>query len=258
VASEQYPEEFLEHIKAVTHKRAKTVVEHILKHGHITTEELREKYGYDHPPRAARDVREEGIPLETFYVKSAEGRKIAAYRFADPSQVRSGRLGGRRVFSKKFKQSLLDELGSRCNICLQPYESRYLQVDHRIPYEVAGDTPITNEQRPSEEYMLLCGSCNRAKSWSCEHCLNWLELKSPLICDTCYWVHPQDYKHIAMQPVRRLDVIWREDEVEDYEELSQRVQILNASMPDYVKAVIKEHLESIEGESSANDDSPNG
>ena len=32
-------------------KRAKTVIDHILKHGHITTEELKNLYGYDHPPR---------------------------------------------------------------------------------------------------------------------------------------------------------------------------------------------------------------
>lgn len=45
----------------VTAKRPRTVIDHILKHGYVTTEELKEQYGYDHPPRAARDVREQGI-----------------------------------------------------------------------------------------------------------------------------------------------------------------------------------------------------
>jgi transcription initiation factor IIE alpha subunit len=35
-------------------KRARRIVEHILKHGQVTTDELRELYGYQHPPRAAR------------------------------------------------------------------------------------------------------------------------------------------------------------------------------------------------------------
>ena len=86
MAKPKYPKEFLELCASVTGKRPKTVIDHILKHGHITTEELKNKYGYDHPPRAARDVRELGIQLETFRVEAANGRKIAAYRFADPTK----------------------------------------------------------------------------------------------------------------------------------------------------------------------------
>ena len=57
-----YPEWFLDLCRSVTAKRPKTVIDHILEHGHITTEELKDEYGYDHPPRAARDVRELGFP----------------------------------------------------------------------------------------------------------------------------------------------------------------------------------------------------
>lgn len=78
---------FLDRLKAVTAKRAKTVIDHILKHGRITTEELKMLYGYDHPPRAARDVREQGIPLETFRISDSQGKNIAAYRFADPATI---------------------------------------------------------------------------------------------------------------------------------------------------------------------------
>lgn len=45
-------------------------------------------------------------------------------------------------------------------------DERDLQIDHRVPYEVAGES---NELK-TEDFMLLCGSANRAKSWSCEHC----------------------------------------------------------------------------------------
>lgn len=54
------PEWFLDHLRAATGRRSRIVIEHILKHGFITTEELSERYGYGHPPRAARDVREQG------------------------------------------------------------------------------------------------------------------------------------------------------------------------------------------------------
>ena len=43
----ELPKEFLRLLEAVTAKRAKTVIDHILKHGFITTEELSAVYGYD-------------------------------------------------------------------------------------------------------------------------------------------------------------------------------------------------------------------
>src|SRR5438094_6870855 len=113
---------YIETIKA---KRAKTVLDHVLKQGYITTDELKSLYGYEHPPRAARDVREQGIPLETFRVKDSHGRSIGAYRFADPSAVRKGVLAGRKVFSKEFKQRLAEKNGNRCGMCLTEMEARY-------------------------------------------------------------------------------------------------------------------------------------
>lgn len=217
-----YPQEFLERLRAVTNLRPKRAIEHILEHGFITTEELRTIYGYDHPPRAARDVREEGIPLDTFRVRNAQGRSIGAYRFSDPSGVHRERVGRRRTFPVAFKNALLEASDNRCQVCFQRYEGRYLQIDHCIPYEVAGEPP----GRVLEEYMLLCGSCNRAKSWSCEHCPNWTDEKNPNLCNSCYWGSPESYQHIALRVVRRLDIVWTEDEVERFEVLRRRAENL--------------------------------
>ncbi|OFX24778.1 MAG: hypothetical protein A2033_03875 [Bacteroidetes bacterium GWA2_31_9] len=127
-----YPKEFLEYIQSITNKRAKIVIDHILAHGFITTEDLEKTYGYNHPPRAARDVREAGIPLETFKIKSQEGKSIAAYKFGDLASLQTTRVGGRTLFSKDFKYSLLIACGSRCQVCNGLFEERYLQVDHRV------------------------------------------------------------------------------------------------------------------------------
>lgn len=83
------PKDFIALCHSVTAKRPKTVIDHILEHGFITTEELKETYGYNHPPRAVRDVREHGIPVETFRVTGSDGRKIAAYRFGDVTSAPS-------------------------------------------------------------------------------------------------------------------------------------------------------------------------
>ena len=237
MTKEEFSEEVLKRLNAITNKRPRTVIEHILKHGFITTEELTNLYGYEHPPRAARDVREAGIPLETYRVKNSEGRSIGAYRFADLSKIRNDRFGGRKIFSKKFKEKLIDHFGAKCSICLTEYEDRYLQVDHRIPYEISGDFDVNDRQL--DEYMLLCGSCNRAKSWSCEHCLNWIEDKSSIFCKSCYWAYPDSYNHIALRILRRIDIVFTDNEVAIYEKLKKRSLEANTTIPNYVKAIIE-------------------
>ena len=118
------PKEFVRKCRAVTAKRPRTVIDHILKHGHITTEELKSLYGYNHPPRAARDVREQGIPLTTFRVTGTDGRKIGAYRFGDPQKARFSKLTGRTAFGKRLKEQLIERSGSRCAIYLEDFDER--------------------------------------------------------------------------------------------------------------------------------------
>lgn len=239
MTEQKLSKELLERISAVTSLRPRRVIEHILKHGFVTTEELRTQYAYDHPPRAARDVRECGIPLETFRVKrEADGRSIGAYRFGDFSAIRKGLIGGRQVFSKAFKAALVEVSEMRCNICLQEYQERYLQIDHRVPYEVAGDVQYNEHDLTS--YMLVCGSCNRAKSWSCEHCRNWAETKSPKTCQSCYWASPESYKHIALVEARRLDLMWTGSETEVFDNLQHRARTAKERMPEYVKRILRQ------------------
>ena len=92
------------------------------------------------------------------------------------------------------------------------------------------------------DYMLLCGSANRAKSWSCEHCVNWLELRKSEICRNCYRAYPENYTHVAMGQIRRADILWVESEVEIYEKLKQRTLQLQKNIPGYVKEIVEQHL----------------
>ena len=234
-----HPEWFLDFCRSVTAKRPKTVINHILKHGHITTEELKDKYGYDHPPRAARDVRELGIPLETFRVEASNGRKIGAYRFGTLSEVRFKRIDGRTALSKELKMKLIENHGCKCFIYLETMDERSLQIDHRIPYEVAGDHG--NAMHP-DDFMLLCGSANRAKSWSCEHCDNWRKTRDSMICRSCYWAYPEDYTHVAMRQIRRLDLIWEGGHISQYDRIRENAATYGIPLPDFVKKIIHRQI----------------
>lgn len=233
----ELPDEFLEHLKGIKAKRAKTVIDHILKHGFITSEDLKDIYGYNHPPRAVRDVREKGVPIESYRVDGSDGKKIAAYKFGNPNDTRFNKYAGRTVLSKELKQKLIEKHGARCFIYTDPLDDKYLQIDHRIPFEVAGDGDGSSEINP-DDFMLLCGSANRAKSWSCENCENWNNAKDISVCSTCYWAYPENYTHIALKQLRRTDILWQEDEITQYEELRQ----LSIEGQKSIQEIIKEIL----------------
>ena len=82
---------------------------------------------------------------------------------------RGALLSGRMALSSRIKNALLEKSGSRCNIYLESFPAEELQVDHRVPFEIMGE----GSSQDPDEYMLLCPSANRAKSWSCEHRANW-------------------------------------------------------------------------------------
>lgn len=216
------------------------VIDHIMKHGSITTEDLEKTYGYSHAPRAARDVRETGVPLVTSTKRSADGKSIAVYKFGDLAKLQTNRLGGRIVFPKEFKTKLYQLGEGKCYVCNGPFEERYLQVDHRVPYEVAGDN---NQDRQIKDFMLVCGSCNRAKSWSCEHCKNWRQDKDAKVCLACYWGNPKDYTHIALNKIRRIDIQWTGEEVDFYDQLKEIAKKNKVELPDLIKKVISENIQ---------------
>ncbi|WP_354377503.1 hypothetical protein [Thalassospira sp. MBR-102] len=232
---EEMPQDFYELCISITAKRAKTVIDHIMKNGYITTEELKDQYGYDHPPRAARDVRENGIPLVTDKVlSSSTGRTIGAYKFDYRKRVK-GRIGGRKAFSVKFKRALIDRYGSKSALTNEQIDARYLQIDHRIPYEVAGN----DAGEDVEHYMLLDASGQRAKSWSCENCSNFRTSKDKKVCESCFWAYPEAYTHIATRPERRLDVVWSGSECVVYERFLKMAASHRCTPQELVKNAIR-------------------
>lgn len=227
-----YPKEFLDLLESVTAKRPRTVIQHILEHGFITSEELKDTYGYNHPPRAVRDVREYGIPLVTYRVTGTDGRSIAAYKFGNPTDIKNNlsKSAGRTVLSKALKQALIEKYGSKCFVYLETMDESVLQVDHRIPYEIGGE----HDETDIDYYMLLSPSANRAKSWTCEHCENW-DRKDSSFCLHCFWAHPENYDHVAGKYERVISLVFTGDEIEDY------YKLIELSGEEKAQEVIRQH-----------------
>ena len=232
------PKDFTDIIKSVTNKRARFVIDTILKKGFCSTEDLKNA-GYEHAPRAARDVRELGIPLNTIRIKDSEGKSIAAYKFGDWEEAKQknqlAKVGGRTQLTSKLKLALIERYGARCNLYGEEYPERLLQPDHRIPYEIGGDP---DDMKNTDYFMLLCPSANRDKSWACEHCDNWI-IKDVNQCTTCYYAFPENYSHIAGEQERKIDLIFKGDKIQIYDDLTEMAREKNIETQDFIKRILE-------------------
>lgn len=236
------PPEILKLIDEMKGKRASIAVNHIKEHGYVTNEQLRQIYNYKHGPRAVGDAKDRGIPIKTVKLK-LEGydKKVHCYVFDDISKIRNDKLSGRKPLDKKMKDELAAKHGEKCLVCNEDYELRYLQTDHRVPYDIAGENSSYSYEL--DKYMLLCASCNRAKSWSCETCYNFLHNKDEEICKTCYWASPLDYSHIAMKEERRVQLTFADDNIKIYEAIDALSKEQKKDIPSIIINILKDFLE---------------
>lgn len=219
-----------------TSGRSRVLVEHILDHGYITTVMLA-SLGYDHPPRAAADVRDRGIPLQTV-VETVDGKRIGHYRFPDNLELDRD-ASGRIAVPIKFQREVLKHYGVIDIFTGVAWDSGQLQIDHRVPFRISGDP-----KKPFDiaDFMPVSPAMNRVKSWVCEACPNWNE-KSLATCNSCYWAGPdRSYEHVATIPERRLDLVWQAHEVQEFERLLEHSSDRGITVAFLAKQLIAEKL----------------
>lgn len=225
--SEQYVE-WLSGLKVS--KRAVAARDYLIENVTVTTEKLAEM-GYDHPPRIIADLKEAGVSLDKTTVKSSTGKNIAQYFLVE--KMTEGRAK-RISIPKKFREDLNTAYDHRCAICTGRFEGRELQADHRVPFLVGGDKASLDQN----DYMPLCASDNRSKSWSCEHCENF-EIKDIDTCVSCFWAHPEDYSHVAMRSERRINLTFQGYEVVAVNKLKSEAAAAGLSVEDLAKRRIR-------------------
>jgi 5-methylcytosine-specific restriction endonuclease McrA len=234
MATDHIPPQWRERIAKVTNKRARRLLELIVELGEVTTEQLTEQYGYNHPPRAKKDATDLGFPVVSRGVRSADGsRRISAYRLDLDAELVEGRAG-RKVIPKALRDELLRRANGRCANCGGAFADRALQVDHRVPFEIAGERDTLS----IDEFQMLCGSCNRSKSWTCEtECPNWVE-RDPRICSTCVWASPEDYQHVATRQRRQVTLTWDGDDVATFDVLKVAADQQQIEVADYLRGLL--------------------
>ncbi|HOS91701.1 MAG TPA: HNH endonuclease signature motif containing protein [Armatimonadota bacterium] len=238
-----YPQEFFARLRDLR-GRARIVGWMILEEGSASTQALQDN-GYSHPPRAKQDLQEQGIAvLCTIGYNDRNGRRMAVYSFPSPEAVLKGPRSGRVALPKAFTDHVKAAAHGRCALCAGIFDPTGLQADHRVPYAIVGDDP--NSDLRLSEFMAVCRSCNRAKSWTCEHCPNWTD-PDPELCATCYWASPTDYTHISTLVIRRLDLTWQGPEIDDFQLLQLLAQQASSPLPEYVKHLLANHIRKGQG-----------
>lgn len=231
----EYTDEFLAWARSVNvSRRGAAALEALLQRGSVTTGDL-SAMGYDHPPRAVRDLKDAGFVIKAENV-SVDGRRMARYTLVDTMSVEGRAI--RRPIPLSFRRELFEANDFRCAACGGKFEVRMLQADHRIPFEIGGDP----EGLELADYMPLCGSDNRAKSMSCETCANWTK-RDVNICATCYWHDPDHYNHLAGDPERRVVLNFQGPEVRIYEILSQMAGNSGSTLEKALKKALADFLE---------------
>lgn len=230
-------DDFMEKLNSVTNKRARFLIDKILEKGFCSTQDLKDG-GYEHAPRAARDVRELGIPLDTFKMKDRNGKSIAAYRFGSWEEAKKSnqlaKTSGRTQLTEQLKKALINKYGCKCNLYGEEYPARFLQPDHRIPYEIGGDP---DDMMDLDYFMLLSPSANRDKSWACEHCENW-EIQDIEMCKVCYYAFPEQYEHVAGKSEKKIELVFNDDDMTIYNKIIEMANEQKISKQDLIKRIL--------------------
>ncbi|MFJ8167245.1 HNH endonuclease signature motif containing protein [Streptomyces sp. NPDC094473] len=223
----RYSEEFVAWITSLPmSSRAAKARDHLLEFGSLTTEQLTDM-GYVHPPRAIGDLQDAGATISRESVKSSAGKNIRRYTLVE--EMTAGKAG-RVSIPKKFRENLNKAFANKCGICNGTFENRELQADHRVPFIVGGD----KLELRLEDYMPLCASDNRSKSWSCEHCPN-LTAKDTAVCESCFWAFPLRHTHVATRQERRIDLVFQDRETEVYDSLKEQAASEKTSIEELLK-----------------------
>lgn len=238
-SGEEISKDFYDKLMSVTGKRARFVIDKIIQDGSCSTEDLKDA-GYEHAPRAKRDVVEAGIPIMNDRGVDRSGRRMAVYKFGNWEEYKNqnslAKTKGRNNLTDKLKQKLIAKSGSVCALYGEEYPEALLQTDHRVPFEIGGDP---DDMMDISKFMLLSPSANRAKSWACEHCLNWVK-KDIAMCEACYYATPEDYEHIAGEEERRLDVVFRKSEIDIYDMICDKAKQENITVQEAFKRIVAE------------------
>ena len=176
--------------------------------------------------------------MDTFKIKDSSGKTIAAYKFGDWEAAKKSnqllKVSGRTQITEKLKNALIDRYGAKCHLYGEEYPARLLQPDHRVPYEIGGD-PI--DMLNTDYFMLLSPSANRDKSWACEHCSNWAE-KNIDMCKICYYAYPEEYQHIAGVREKKLELVFRNEDFNLFNDIVKKSNLHNTSYQSEVKRMI--------------------
>ncbi len=218
--------------------RAQKMLRWLLEHGSISTYDI-EKLEYGHPPRVAQDLKDAGIIIKRIWGQHPEtGNRMGIYVLGAEAPITKNTFSGRKALSRNLENQIYEHYGIRCNMDAFEHGKRALQADHRIPYLVGGDP----DRFDVSDWQLLCGSHQQRKKHECENCDN-MKIKEVEICNGCFWAFPENYSHVAMKPLRRIDTSWGQEDMDTFNRLKGFPEEKGIDLTEAIRRIVRKYFE---------------
>jgi hypothetical protein len=188
--------EWLERVLACS-GRIHTAIGMYFEHYEITNEMFTERTKMkDFGVRAPKAW---GFRFTSRRVIDPRGRSVDLFEMA-PEQFNS-RVKGRRQLPVLEERALFERHAYRCNWCRMAFSKDGLSPDHRLPHHLFGEADYG--ARGLDALQALCVTHNNEKNSACRRCRNFkLDAAADAsVCMTCQWASPENFTHVAMQPV---------------------------------------------------------
>jgi hypothetical protein len=182
--------EFLDLLVSNFSKRGNFVRDTMLTKGSVTRWDM---LGAGYDPVAVCDLTSLGVTVSTKMI-SEKGKSSMEYTLNPQAFI--DRAESRMFMTPKERRRFFRSYGCKCLTCSLTLDPRSLQVDHRIPFILVGNSLVK-----LEGYSALkpaCPSCNSTREDICRECIKKRGTNHEVLeCRTCYWAYPENYTHIA-------------------------------------------------------------
>jgi hypothetical protein len=58
------------------------------------------------------------------------------------------------------------------------------------------------------------------------------------LCKSCYWASPERYTHIALQQIRRVEIVWSGEEVSRYGAIAKAARRRHLPIQSFIKTLL--------------------
>lgn len=234
-------EEYIHDIYDNLYPRAKAAADLLMEKGVITKYDFEETHvPVSQAPRAIRDLKDHGIPIETLRKISVPQAKtkVNRYTLGSIDNINTSMRYGRMYDPTGMKEKLAKLHGDVCVFCGKKLTAKDRELDHKLPVNIFGDLSPVERLNP-DNYQLVCRGCNRLKREATSHGAFDDQREGMDIVKQNYWYDPVQYRKNRDDRLYAHNVIvWNTSkDIQAYKQISQYAKDSSKSFQEALKDI---------------------